>query len=414
MTALQLAFCSLTRRLRRLFIWRRMRTETRFDYLLVGGGLQNALVALAILHERPSARVALIESSARLGGNHTWCCHEADVVPECLPWLDPLFVARWAQHDVMFPSRERRLAHSYYAVSSERLNEVVSSRLEGSLNARRVHGAATSVTAHSVALSDGVVLEGELVVDARGPQSSKPVSGACYQKFLGLEFCVPSGTAPALPTLMDATVEQFDGFRFVYVLPLAADRVLVEDTYYSEDPSLDAPLLRSRVESYARRVGLRPLQVAREERGVLPLPLRVLPPCEERSPLVAGYAGGFFHPTTGYSFPLALRLAHHLSTRPPEQAFDVEFRRMTRAQRQQQRLCVWLNRLLFTAFQPDKRYHVLERFYGLPDDTIQRFYALQMTGLDRVRILCGRPPRGFSTQRFLSGTRPLFTRGHTA
>ena len=38
-----------------------------------------------------------------------------------------------------------------------------------------------------------------------------------------------------LLVVMDATVPQEDGFRFVYALPLDPDRVLVEDTYFSDD-----------------------------------------------------------------------------------------------------------------------------------------------------------------------------------
>ena len=57
--------------------------------------------------------------------------------------------------------------------------------------------------------------------------------------------------------------------------------------------------------------------------------------------------------------------------------------------------------MLFGAFRPEDRYHVLERFYGLPVATIRRFYALTLTRADRVRILCGRPPRGFSWRQAL-------------
>ena len=71
---------------------------------------------------------------------------------------------------------------------------------------------------------------------------------------------------------MDATVPQDDGFRFVYVLPLAEDRVLVEDTCFSDTDILDREALRARALAYAREKGLGPFEVVREEEGVLPLP----------------------------------------------------------------------------------------------------------------------------------------------
>ena len=49
---------------------------------------------------------------------------------------------------------------------------------------------------------------------------------------------------------MDATVPQRDGFRFMYVLPLAEDRLLVEDTTFSDSPRLDQEALRESVHEY--------------------------------------------------------------------------------------------------------------------------------------------------------------------
>ena len=57
-----------------------------------------------------------------------------------------------------------------------------------------------------------------------------------------------------------------------------------------------------------------------------------------------------------------------------------------------------LNWLLFCAYPPAERWHVLERFYRLPEATIERFYALELTLADRARLLLGRPPRGLSVR----------------
>lgn len=34
----------------------------------------------------------------------------------------------------------------------------------------------------------------------------------------------------------------------------------------------------------------------------------------------------------------------------------------------------------------------MQRFYGLPDGLIQRFYAGRLTPLDKLRIVSGKPP----------------------
>ena len=376
--------------------------EPHDDYVLVGGGLQNALITLALLERRPDVRLTLVERESRIGGNHTWCFHATDVPETAWPWLERLVVRRWPAHDVAFPGHRRQLPGDYAAITSERLQHVVDAALTRAPHARRLTGSACDVGPETVALDDGRRLSARLVVDARGPEHASPAASG-YQKFLGLEFSVSGGGTPAVPMLMDATVEQHDGFRFVYVLPWTDDRLLIEDTYYSDRPDLDAAVLRERVLAYAERLGLRVRDVLREERGVLPIPLRLGAEPAVGAPLRAGYAGGLFHPTTGYSLPIAVRLALHLAARPPHAALGPEYASWLAAHRRQQRFCLGLNRMLFTAFAPEQRFHVLERFYRLPPETIHRFYALDMSAADRARILCGRPPRGFSLGRWLAG-----------
>lgn len=372
------------------------------EYLLVGGGLQNALIALTLLERRPATRLTLIEREAALGGNHTWCFHEADVAPDARSLLEPLVAQRWPAYDVIFPRFRRRLASPYAALTSEALHRCVSSRLAAAPRARVVTASAREVLPGRAVLQDGTGMFAELVVDARGPEQTE-VRAAGYQKFLGLELELTGGSAPELPVLMDATVPQLDGFRFVYVLPWEPGRVLVEDTHYSTLPDLDAPVLRQRVLEYAERAGLRVRSVLREELGVLPIPAELPAPSPSASLVRAGYAGGLFHPTTGYSLPVALRFAALLAAHPAQAVLGSPYRCWQAAHQRQVRFCLLLNRLLFGAFAPEERYLVLERFYGLPESTIRRFYALETSTGDRAQILCGRPPRGFSLRRLLAG-----------
>ena len=51
-----------------------------------------------------------------------------------------------------------------------------------------------------------------------------------------------------------------------------------------------------------------------------------------------------------------------------------------------------LNRMLFRACAPDRRWRVLSRFYKLRPPLIERFYAGRATLADKARILTGKPP----------------------
>jgi lycopene beta-cyclase len=252
------------------------------------------------------------------------------------------------------------------------------------------------IGARSVTLSDGRRLEGDIVVDARGPGHATLAKVAGYQKFVGLELMLGRDVVRSKPLLMDARVPQTDGFRFFYVLPLAARRVLVEDTYFSDSDVLATASLRDGILEYARLSGMEVRDVVRTETGVLPMPSRGQPEPKPELPLVAGYAGGWFHPATAYSFPVAVRLALHIATTTGSSLFGAEWAALVAEHRKQFRFGALLNRMLFGAFRPESRFAALERFYRLPDETIERFYALSTTRRDRLRIICGRPPRGMS------------------
>jgi lycopene beta-cyclase len=382
------------------------RADDHFDYVLVGGGLQNGLLALALRNAQPAARIAVLERGAALGGNHTWSFHDDDLPVAARPWVAPLVEHRWSAYEVAFPAHRRVLASGYAAITSERLHRAVTAALDVPHCRIALRTEVAEVGAHAVVATgpDGasIALRGRVVVDARGPdRGASQVPQAGFQKFWGREVGLDRPHGLAHPMLMDATVEQIDGFRFLYVLPLGPDRLLVEDTYFSDRPYLDGDVLRARIDAYIAARGWQVTRVYREESGVLPLPwhMQLAAPT---APLVAGYQGGWFHPVTGYSFPLAVRLASFVAARPADALFGAELDTLARGHRKQLGFALRLNWMLFRWFAPQRRYHVLERFYRLPEPTIRRFYALELTALDRARILVGRPPRGMSWRAALA------------
>lgn len=381
-----------------------------FDYVLVGGGLQNGLIALSVRAHQPDARIALVERGPALAGNHTWCFHDSDLPPAMAAWLAPAITARWQGHDVAFPGHRRALAGGYACVAAEDLAAAVTVALDQPGSALHLRTTAATIAADHVVVrgpDDSVAtLRATAVIAARGPDAAAPDGATGWQKFLGQEVRTAGPHGLARPMLMDATVPQVDGFRFVYVLPLAPDRLLIEDTYFSDSAHLDAGHLRGEIGRYAAAHGWPIAEIVREETGILPLPWRMPEDAPViTAPLTAGYAGGWFHPVTGYSFPIAARLAAHVAARPAgallgddRDALD----EIARRHRRQLGFALRLNWMLFRWFPPDQRYHVLERFYRLPEASIRRFYALELTSFDRARILIGRPPRGMSWRAALA------------
>jgi lycopene beta-cyclase len=380
--------------------------KDRFDLVLVGGGLQNGLIALATLHRHPQARIALIEAQASLGGNHTWCVHARDVPERARAWFAPLIVHHFAEYEVAFPTLRRRIPSSYSVVSSERFAQLLHRSFEAHPQCLVLLGRrAEALHADRVILDDGRVLHACTVIDARGPDVRAFAGRAGYQKFLGRELQTRAPHGLTRPMLMDATCTQSDGYRFFYVLPFAADRLLIEETRFSRSPRVDFEAARAAVNEYAARFGAIEACV-REETGVLPMPWSIGETLSDdrtrSSPLVAGYRGGYFHPATGYSLPAAARVAELIGEHALSEPLGTEWQRFVRRHRAQVSYALQLNRLLFSGFAETDMWAVLERFYRLPPDLIARFYALSATVPDRARILIGRPPRGFSLRRALA------------
>ena len=57
-----------------------------------------------------------------------------------------------------------------------------------------------------------------------------------------------------------------------------------------------------------------------------------------------------------------------------------------------QRIFRALNRMMFLAGSPERRWTVMRRFYHFPEDMIARFYASRLSHWDKLRLLAGKPP----------------------
>jgi lycopene beta-cyclase len=370
------------------------------DYVILGGGLAGGLTALALCNAGRGARVLLVERDARLGGNHTWSFHDTDLDDDQRRVVSPLVAHRWPRHEVRFPERTRTIPTGYATFSGSDLSGAVTERLHAA-GGRVLLNAPVAVTSGGFTLSDGRRLNAQVVLDARGAQPSARGVSVAFQKFVGLEVELGADGPWSVPVVMDATVPQVGGYRFIYVLPFTRRRVLIEDTIYGDDAELDLADAESRVWTYAREHGATIQRVVRREVGVLPLPLSPLPAVETAG-VAIGYRGGFFHPVTGYSLPLAARVATAVASARAPADVPAAVAAIARDLQSQHRFHRLLNRLLFQAMPPAARWHALERFYRLPDATIARFYASRNTLWDRVRVLAGRPPRGVSLTRMFA------------
>ena len=357
--------------------------------IILGGGLAGGLVALALAERRPDVAVTIVEADETIGGNHVWSFFESDVAASERALLEPLIVHRWPAYDVRFPAHRRTIDQVYQSIRSDRFDKVVRAALP---EAAIVRGFVTEAGPKSVKLEDGRTLTADAMLDTRGGGDlSALVCG--WQKFVGHSFHLDEPHGLIRPVIMDATVDQAEGYRFVYLLPFGPSEIFVEDTYYSDTPDLDVPALAARVAVYAESQGWRVAAPNHVETGVLPVLMdgdfdRFWPADDPVAR--AGVRAGLIHPLSSYSLPDAVRFAAWYAAQPDLAAADT--RAYAKRHWQQGSFYRILSRLLFRAAEPSARYRVLQRFYTLSGPLISRFYSGQSTLLDRFRILAGKPP----------------------
>ncbi|MEM1225516.1 MAG: lycopene beta-cyclase CrtY [Planctomycetota bacterium] len=399
----------------------------KFDYLLVGGGLQSGLIALALSQLRPAASFAIVEREEKLAGNHTWSFHGTDVPAGAREWIEPLMQTSWDRYDVRVGRTQRNVDLKYHSTSSTYFHEAVTRAVLASRSGSRLitSAAASEVRSDHVRLQDGRTVQATTVIDNRGPcdDQRRSYEGG-FQKFWGFEVVLPidwpvgngsvdgsdDKTENLVPRIMDDRVDQSDGFRFFYTLPFTRRRVLIEDTRFSDTPAIHRGDCYKNADRYLRmmtgdRIGLEDCEIVREENGVLPMPMSGLRPVkilhDPGEVICGGYRGGWFHAATGYSFASAAAFAQLIATTPADELRGA----LALAARQQQHrgtFTRFLNRLLFRMVRPAKRYQIFQRFYQvLPEQRIARFYRHQFSAVDASRIVIGFPPGGLTPMRFL-------------
>ncbi|MBT0727163.1 lycopene beta-cyclase CrtY [Rosenbergiella australiborealis] len=363
-----------------------------YDLILVGAGLANALIALRLKQKQPQLRLLIIEGSEQVLGNHTWSFHGSDLTSEQREWVLPWVDYCWPGYDVRFPELKRHLVGEYFSITSEQLAKQLTTQFAGQIltGCRVKH-----LSANQVKLDDGRLLYAQAVIDGRG-FSHSPSMAIGIQAFVGQVWQLAKPHGLRQPILMDATVDQQQGYRFVYTLPLSATQLLIEDTHYIDQAQLDVEQGRRNIRDYAAGQGWELAQQLREEQGHLPITLagKFSRFSSEHPHPCSGLRAGLYHATTGYSLPHAVALADQIAelsciASPCLQAITDQFARQSWVK---QRFFRMLNRMLFLAGPPTARRGVMQRFYRLNEALIARFYAGQLTFWDKLRIVSGKPP----------------------
>jgi lycopene cyclase-like protein len=282
------------------------------DIGVLGSGPAALAIAAACARSGASVTVLAPQPAAAWGSNY---CAWRDELP---PMLDRYIEQTWPNALVATQHGEHGLDRSYVKLDGDALRQAFRQDLLAG-QSRFVADLATSIThgpeISTIHTAGGITERVRVVIDASGARSpfvKRPKRrDPAFQIAYGLLLHAPDHPFELdRAVLMDfraATAGQDGPPTFLYALPLAKDRLFLEETSLANRPGVPMGLLRSRLETRLDRLGLSRAPHLDEEqcRITMGLPL----PAREQAVVPFGAAASMVHPATGYSVAHALRKA---------------------------------------------------------------------------------------------------------
>jgi len=387
------------------------------DFAVLGGGCAGLSLATAIAATAGpgrAPRIVIVEPRERYVRDRTWCMWPVEAQP-----FTAAIRHRWSRWEVRTPERTiiRGSEHlPYVHVAADAFYEQALARLRDRGVELHLGVRATSVTDEgdrvTIETSAGP-LRARLAFDSRpakpasaeGKTKTGSVDEVCLlQHFVGWEIKVDGAPFdPSTAILMDFAVPQDDGLHFLYVLPFARDRALVEATYFSES-TLPTATYEARIRDYlVRRFAIRDYAIEFREQGVIPM--TTTPASPQPSPRVfdIGLRGGFAKPSTGYAFLAIQRYSQEMAARllragerPPRPPPA----RPARAVAMDRVFLSYLHRSPERG--PDLFADLFER---LPPDLLVRFLSDRASSRECLRVMSASPLSAMTREVFRSRAR---------
>jgi lycopene beta-cyclase len=367
----------------------------------MGAGCAGLSLCYYLLERGVRDPILILDRKERFEDDRTWCFWDVEPTP-----FSDLAVKRWSSWSVH--AEGRNLVHTtgrypyvclpapeFYAHALARIaaHDNVTVRLGEEVQGYEEIAGGVLVRTRGGNYSAANVFDGRGLPPG-SPHFERARAGRRWvsQRFLGLRLRTRRPVFDAsLCTLMDFSVDQERGLRFVYVLPFGEREALVENVYLSE-ARLSAEEHRTEISGYLHdRYGLSPEDyvVDGEERGHIPMTDYPFPRRSGERVYSVGMLGGETRPSTGYTFLRIQRYCRMLAAclAGSGAAEKVHPRRYD------------LLDSLFLRFvrdRPEDCPGVYARmFAGVPPDSLVRFLTEKSTPLDEARLVGALPKTPF-------------------
>ncbi len=280
-----------------------------YDFIIAGGGAAGLSLAYRMIDSPLRERsILIVDQDDKRRNDHTWCFWT-----DRPTLFDPVVSRSWDRFRFTGEGFDQVLSMAPFRYKMVRGIDFYNY----TLTALRACPFVTFVQARvdrivdgpdfATVMAGGQEFRGRWVFDSTfTPADFQPDPRRYHdlkQHFLGWEIETPQPAFdPAVMTLFDFNTPQKSSMRFIYTLPYAPGRALVEYTLFSAgllQPREYEEALKDYIEN---TLGIREYAVREVETGVIPMTDMPFPRRAGRRVLNIGTKGGRVKPSTGYSF----------------------------------------------------------------------------------------------------------------
>ena len=359
----------------------------RDGIVIAGGGLAACMAALAMARLRADVPLLIVEEAETFGGEGYRSFADAELGQDGAELLGPLAVERWPGFYVAFPGFSRKLKAEWAGLAAADLHRAMIETLDP--RQYRLGTKVVAVREDALVLDGGETIKAEGAIDARGAANLSTLD-LIYEARLERDYLFKAPHRVDRPVLVDATVDQSGGLRFMQCVPLGEDRLIVADICISErgQPDIAAG---ARLDAYLAARGWRTRRATSEHARVTPLPVggdfAAFWRLGGARVAKLGLRGGFVNPATGRTIADAVGNARLLAGQRDfsgaalHDLFEAEAKAAWKKREPQRAIPAALAR---TA--PEDRRALIERLYRLEPGLIARLQADQLGLIDRMRL----------------------------
>ena len=372
-----------------------------YDYIITGSGASGLMLAYRMAKDSffDNASILMIDKEKKTSNDRTWCFWENDKGE----W-DDLVHKSW--NKILFDSHSYKKSiplqsYTYKMIRSAKFYEKLWNFIESKNNISFIKANVTSIldTAEGalVETSTGryraVKLLNSIDLDQKYTrQEEYPV---LLQHFTGWFIETKKNVFDdSVATFMDFTVDQKMNTRFMYVLPVSANKALFEYTLFSKDV-LTKEEYELELQKYLELNSISEYTIIEKEKGIIPMTSFKFWQDNSKNILNIGTVGGWTKASTGYTFKNTSKKTIQLIAFLKTENDFTNFRKKTR---------FWFYDLLMLDVLANHNHLGSNLFSKLFQrnslKNVFRFLDEETSFIEDLRIMLSMPPLRFITALF--------------